>query len=206
MNVRLRSVLGAAVALFCSSSINGSAANERQEIAHLYKQAVAGDKAAVEDCIARLEAVIGRESHNQLARVYLGSAYTVRSRDLPFGSEKLKTLKNGLAIMDDAVGAAPNDGHVRLVRALTTDSLPFFLGRRQATRDDFAALITLATKNPGHFSDDDLQTIYFSAGNRASADGDSARAINLWREALRHPADPEITVKTKRALANKEAL
>jgi hypothetical protein len=148
------------VALLCfaSVSITGSA-TEEQQIAAWYKRAVAGDREAVEKCLGFLEAAVKAHPENQLARVYLGSTYTLRSRDMGIGPAKLAALKQGLALMDSAVAAAPDNPRVRLVRALTTDSLPFFLGRKQSTRDDFDVLAKMAARSPQKFSEDDLAVI-----------------------------------------------
>ncbi len=148
-------------AFVASLFLHGAAAAESDadQIGALYRRAVAGDKAAVEECIASLEAAVKREPENQLARVYLGSAYTLRSRDMSFGSAKLATLRQGLTTMDNAVAAAPKEPRVRLVRALTTDSLPFFLGRKQSARDDFKLLADIAARSPEKFSADDLAVI-----------------------------------------------
>lgn len=196
-----RSIVLAIITLVCCSPALADANVEQQEIARLYKRALAGDKPAVEQCIAKLEAALKREPQNQLARVYLGSTYTLRSRDLGFGPNKLKVLKQGLVVMDEAVSANPQDGHVRLVRALTTDSLPFFLGRRNATRQDFETLVATARKTPGQFTEGDLQVIYFNAGNVARSDGDAPRALDLWREAARHPTDHELAEKVNVSVA-----
>ena len=134
-------------------------ANEREEIAKLYQAALGGNREAVDPCIAKLEAAVKVDPSNQLARVYLGSSYTLRSRDLGFGPSKLQTLKQGLAEMDAAVLAAPRDPHVRLVRAMTTDALPFFAGRRQSTDDDFKWLGAAAKQTPGVLSEGDLAVI-----------------------------------------------
>jgi hypothetical protein len=61
--------------------------------------------------------------------------------------------------MDEAVAAAPDEPHVRLVRALTTDSLPFFLGRKKSSRDDFDWLGKKAAQSPQTFSEGDLAII-----------------------------------------------
>jgi len=134
-------------------------AKEEEEIARLYKAGVAGDKQAVEKCIAFLEATLKRQPSNELARVYLGSAYTLRSRDMGFGPGKLAMLKQGLALMDAAVAAAPHNYRLRLVRGLTTDSLPFFLGRKQSTREDFELLAAIARRDPAQFTAGDLQAV-----------------------------------------------
>ncbi len=173
---------------------------DAEEIARAYKRALAGDKQAVESCIKLLEVAVAQQPANQVARVYLGSAYTLRSRDLSFGPGKLATLKQGLAMMDAAVTAAPDNPRVRLVRALTTDSLPFFLGRKQSTAADFEWLVASARANPQQFTEGDLQTIYFSAGNAAKVRGDHAQAIALWKQAALHPADAGIRAKISAAL------
>ena len=98
--------------------------NEQKEIQDFYRRGLAGDQDAVNQCIDKLEAVLKIEPANQLARVYLGSAYTLRSRDLGFGPKKLSTLKRGIAVMDDAVAAVPDDPKVRLTRALTAEACP----------------------------------------------------------------------------------
>ncbi|MDQ6912313.1 MAG: hypothetical protein M3119_10735 [Verrucomicrobiota bacterium] len=136
-----------------------AAPNEQKEIPALYRRAVAGDKDAVNQCIERLEAALTADPKNQLARVYLGSSYTLRSRDLGFGPTKLRTLKKGLACMDEAVAASPNEYKIRLVRALTTSSLPVFLGQRTNSKNDFEWLAQMAKKNPDRFESDDMQII-----------------------------------------------
>lgn len=145
--------------LFFAVASTIAAVPDEEAISRLYKRAVAGDKSAVEECVSSLEAAVQAQPANQLARAYLGSAYTLRSRDLSFGPAKLTALRHGLATMDQAVAAAPEDGPVRLVRARTTDALPAILGRKQTTREDFAWLAKAAARSPDKFSRDDLATI-----------------------------------------------
>lgn len=177
-----------------------AAPNEQEEIQEFYRRGLAGDKEAVEQCIAKLEAVLTNRPGNQLARVYLGSAYTLRSRDLGFGPRKLQTLKRGLALMDEAVTAQPNDPKVRLARALTTAALPGFFGRGAQSRKDFALLAGTADQSPEQFDDGDLQIVYYNAGLAAKASGEHARARTLWEKALRYPIDRTIVEKTETEL------
>ena len=95
---------------------------------------LAGNAQAVIDCIATLEQMTGHAPDDQLGRVYLGSAYTLRSRDLGFGKAKLDALRKGIALMDEAAAAAPGDASVQLTRAVTNEALPAFLGRRYVAR------------------------------------------------------------------------
>ena len=145
---------------------SAAAASEQSEIQQLYRRGLHGDKDAVDRCIEKLEAVLAREERNQLARVYLGSAYTLRSRDLGFGPKKLSTLRHGLALMDEAVAAAPNEPKVRLARALTTSALPGFFGRKSESRKDFELLKDLAQRDPEKFDAGDLQAIRENTGDK----------------------------------------
>jgi len=190
------SIIGATLIL----SVSSATPARQQEIAELYRRGVSGDKAAVEQCIEKLEAVLKDQPNNQLARVYLGSAYTLRSRDLGFGPKKLEALKRGLATMDEAVAAAPDEPKVRLARALTTSSLPAFFGRRSSSRKDFELLAETAQRAPAKFEAGDLQIVYYNAGLAAKAAGDRARAVALWREAQRHPENPSLVPKIEDAL------
>jgi hypothetical protein len=154
--VRKLFIIGAALLTFASSSL---AQPQQKEIAELYRRGLKGDKGAVEQCIAKLEALLEQQPTNQLARVYLGSAYTLRSRDLGLGPKKLRALKRGLAFMDEAVAAAPNEPKVRLARTLTTSALPAFFGRRTESREDFELLAKEAERAPERFNQDELAAI-----------------------------------------------
>jgi hypothetical protein len=83
----------------------------------------------------------------------------LRSRDLGFGPKKLQALKQGLVLMDAAVGAAPNDPKVRLARALTTSALPGIFGRRTQSGQDFELLAKEAERAPERFEQADLTVI-----------------------------------------------
>ena len=178
----------------------GAAPNEHEEIQALYRRGLAGNAAAVEECIVKLERVLTTEPANQLARVYLGSSYTLRSRDLGFGPRKLATLKRGLAIMDEAVAAAPRDPQVRLARALTTDALPKIFGRASESRKDFEMLASLAEAEPQKFDEGELQTVFYYAGRAAEAQSDHVKTATLWKKALQHPGNPELAGKIHAAL------
>ena len=174
---------------------------EQKEIMELYRRGLAGDAKAVEECIAKLEAVLKTQPTNQLARVYLGSALTLRSRDLGFGPKKLQTLKQGVAVMDEAVAAAPNEPKVRLARALTTSALPSILGHAASARGDFLLLAEAAERNASAFEEGELQLVFYHGGEAAKKKGDTQKAIRFWKEALQHRSDPKITEKIEAALA-----
>ena len=177
------------------------ASPDEREIEELYRRGLMGDKEAVEQCIAKLEQGLRAEPNNQLARVYLGSAYTLRSRDLGFGPKKLQTLRQGLRVMDESVANAPDDPKVRLGRALTTQALLGIFGRAGESRKDFAQLAELARTAPARFSAADLQIVYYNAGLAAKTAGNHAGAVELWREGLRHGSDAALKQKMEAELA-----
>lgn len=139
--------------------VTAFASGAEDEIRQLYRRALGGDKSAVEPCIAKLQVALKEESGNQLARVTLGSALTLRSRDMGFGPTKLRTLNEGVAAMNTAVAAAPNDAHVRLIRALTLDALPSLLGHKGETRADFAWLKEVVAEHPERLTPDEQRTL-----------------------------------------------
>lgn len=154
---RYRWINGLAIVALATACIR--AATEA-DIAPLYKRAVAGDKRATEQCVTLLEDVVKEQPNNQVARVYLGSAYALRSRAMSFGFAKLSTFRRAMALMDDAVAAAPENPRVRLVRALTCDPLPAFLGRRQVAHEDFTKLAEMAKRFPENFTPGELKIVH----------------------------------------------
>lgn len=198
---RVRSIWFTAGAVLCIAGSACSATPEEREIEELYRRGLMGDKAAVEQCIAKLEEGLRAQPHNELGRVYLGSAYTLRSRDLGFGPKKLQTLRQGLRVMDEAVANAPDDPKVRLGRALTTSALPGIFGRSAESRNDFLRLAATAKKAPGMFEPAELQIVYYNAGLASKANGNDAQATELWREALRHGSDAALKQKIEAELA-----
>ncbi len=153
------------------------------------------------DCIATFEQVLTTSPDNQLARVYLGSAYTLRSRDLGFGQAKLDALRKGIALMDAAAAAAPENASVQLTRAVTNQALPVFLGRSALARQQLNELVAQVEKNPERLKPADRQFLYLKAGEAAEHARDTERALHLWQRGLTINADAKLTAEIKSALA-----
>jgi hypothetical protein len=170
-------------------------------IADLYARGLGGDQQAVISCIAALEARHAVRPNDQLVCVYLGSAWTLRSRDLPFGPGKLSALRQGMSLMDEAAARAPNDARVRLLRAVTYEAFPSILGRRQIARRELEDLVGVIEKSPGQLQPADEQLLYLNAGEAARKAGDKARAGELWRRGLAINAEAKLTQEIRQALA-----
>ena len=173
-------------------------------VATLHARGLAGNAQAVIDCIAALEKRLADAPNDQLARVYLGSAWTLRSRDLGLGRAKLDTLRKGLALMDEAVAAAPGDADVALTRAVTNEALPIFLGRRKVARAQLNELLALVGKDPAKPGPADRQLLYLNAGEAARHAGDKERARDLWERGLTITADAKLNAEIREALARLE--
>ncbi len=176
------------------------AAVDEPAVASLYGRGLAGDKQAVIDCIEALEKVLAAQPNDQLARVYLGSAYTLRSRDLPFGKAKLDALWKGNRLMDEAVAAAPDHASVRLLRAVTYEAFPVILGRRKIAREELEGLVATVEKNPEKLRPADRQLLYLNAGEAAKKAGERARAAELWQRGIAINADAKLTPELRTAL------
>lgn len=167
------------------------------EVVQRHELGVKGDKKVVLDLIADLEKQTKVEPVNQLLVAYLGSAYTLRSRDLFPGPSKLKFLKLGLQTMDQAVEAAPADVAVRFIRAINNYQLPAFIGRRDNARQDFQTLLQAIEKPEikAGLHPDTLQAIYYYAGLASKQLDDLAKARLAWAEGLK--ISPESTLGLK---------
>ncbi|CAN5350574.1 hypothetical protein BH20VER3_BH20VER3_20850 [soil metagenome] len=193
------------VALACGAlvcfKVEAQTGPDRSAISALYARGLAGDAEAVVECIAALEQVLATSPDDQLARVYLGSAYTLRSRDLSIGPRKLTTLRKGIALMDEAATAAPQNARVQLTRAVTINAFPAFLGRRKAAREQLEKLVAEVEKDPAKLSGTDRQLLYLNTGQAALSAGDRKRATELWQRGLMIEGDAKLTAEIKAALA-----
>jgi hypothetical protein len=157
-----------------------------QDVQRRHDVAVAGDKKIVTDLIADLEKWTGQHPEHHLLRAYLGSAYTLRSRDLFPGPSKLRYLKDGLKLMDDAVAAAPQEISVRFIRALNNFNLPAFLNRRDNARSDFKILLTEVSQpsTATHLNLQTKQAIHYYAGLVHRQLNDLPTARSSWEAGL----------------------
>lgn len=195
MRRHLFALLGAALVLPGALALPNDPA-----ISALYARGLAGDREAVTACIAALEKLLVAQPNEQVARVYLGSAYTLRSRDLPLGPAKLRALRKGIALMDEAAAAVPDNGNVQLTRAVTNEALPVFLGRRKVAREQLEQLVAQIEKDPAKLAPADQQLLYLNAGEAAKKAGDPVRARELWQRGAALKSDPKLTGEIETAL------
>ena len=138
-----------------------------QKIQARHEKAVAGDTKETASLTTDLEKWTKEQPDNHLLQAYLGSVYTLDSRDAWPGPGKLTYLKNGGKELDAAVAAAPDNPAVRFVRAIDYFELPAIFGKRQTARDDFQLLVKQiegVVKTPYVLNLETQQAIYYYAG------------------------------------------
>ena len=152
------------------------------------EKAVKGDEQETKALTADLEKWTKEQPDNHLLQAYLGSVYTLDSRDAWPGPGKLTFLRNGGALMDAAVAAAPDNPAVRLVRAIDYFELPAIFGKRQTARLDFELLmkqIEGVEKSPYTLDVATQQAIYYYAGMSFYQLSDYDQAKDAWGRGLK---------------------
>jgi len=159
-----------------------------------HEKAVKGDTKETKALTADLEKWTKEQPDNHLLQAFLGSAYTLCSRDAWIGAGKLTYLKNGGKEMDAAVAADPNNPAVRFVRAINYFSLPAIFGKRQTARDDFQLLVKQVegvVKTPYTLNVETQQAIYFYAGLSYRQLDQPEQAKEVWTRGLKlNPTSP----------------
>lgn len=168
------------VAPAASDGFDGPVAEARKE----HDRGVGGDAEAVLRAIELLQKRLETEPDDQLARVYLGSAYTLRSRDMRMGPGRLEALRTGGRLMDEAVAAAPDDARVRLVRAVNHINLPAIFNRRQSAREDFVYLLGRVGGDECDLNEAERQAVYYFAGLSFRQMGQREQAREAWEQGL----------------------
>jgi hypothetical protein len=152
------------------------------------EKAVNGDTKETKALTADLEKWTQEQPTNYLLQAYLGSVYTLDSRDAWPGPGKLTYLRNGGKQMDGAVAAAPDNPAVRFVRAIDYYELPFFFGKGKTARDDFQILLKQIDgeiKTPYVLNIETRQAIYYYAGLSFKQLSQFPQAKETWRKGLK---------------------
>jgi hypothetical protein len=168
------------------------------------EKAVKGDTKETKALTADLEKWTQEQPTNYLLQAYLGSVYTLDSRDAWPGPGKLTYLRNGGKWMDGAVAAAPDNPAVRFVRAIDYYELPFFFGKGATARDDFQILLKQVDgeiKTPYVLNIETQQAIYYYAGLSFKQLSQTPQAKDAWERGLKLDPNSPLATKIKAELA-----
>jgi tetratricopeptide (TPR) repeat protein len=164
------------------------------------EKAVNGDTKETKALTADLEKWTQEQPTNYLLQAYLGSVYTLDSRDSWWGPDKLTFLRNGGKWMDGAVAAAPDNPAVRFVRAIDYYELPSLFGKGKTARDDFQILLKQIDgeiKTPYVLDTETQQAIYLYAGKSFYQLSQYPQAKDAWQRGLKLDPNSALAVKIK---------
>lgn len=143
------------------------------------------DEKVIDSYIARFQAKLDADPSDQLAKVYLGSAYTLRSAASPWGPKKLDYLKKGGRMMDEAAGAAWENPRVRFLRGANGYKVPKRFNRRPVAVEDFTYLLPIAIKGGHGLSVRERQAMLYYAWRTFDEEGRKENAATARAHCVR---------------------
>jgi hypothetical protein len=169
-----------------------------KQIQARYEKALNGDTKETKALTTDLEKMVDDQPTNYLLQAYLGSTYTLDSRDSWPGPGKLTFLKKGGQWLDGSVNSAPDNPAVRFIRAMDYYSLPFFFGKGKTARDDFQLLLKQIDgeiKTPYILDIKTQQAIYYYAGLSFKQLDQVPQAKDAWQKGLKLDAKSDLGKK-----------
>ncbi len=172
-----------------------------------HNQAAFGGKVArkliqqTKDC---LEKVLAVEPRNAFAKALLGSAVVVSAREPFWPGAKIKRVRDGIVIMDEAIAMNPDDADARFTRASNNLFLPGFFDRRDVVEEDFRWLQARADR--GEFPIEFRQYVFLYHGLAWKRWGEKERAEKLWKSGLAIDPKTRVAEELRKEMAGKSAL
>jgi tetratricopeptide (TPR) repeat protein len=153
------------------------------ELGRLYHdKAAGGDADAVDMGFRCLDKLLIIDTANVVALADRGDLWAMRARDSWWPPNKWSSLRKGAADLDLAVGLAPDNMMVRMVRGMNALAAPGFLGRLSIALEDFIVLL----KHPA-FPEQSKElrvSIYYYAGVAHKRADDYDKARELFKKAI----------------------
>lgn len=152
----------------------------------MFYDAVAGQDGALRSSTALLERLGGETSQDPQVIAYLGGCRLLAAPGAVLPWEMGRLSKEGLALQDRAVAAAPDDLEIRALRGLSNYQLPGFFGRGMVAAEDlaFAAPRAPAAVRAGALEPRIGAAVLYHHGLVLGRSGDRPSAEAAWREAV----------------------
>ncbi|HEU0012382.1 MAG TPA: hypothetical protein VFQ45_01790 [Longimicrobium sp.] len=104
--------------------------------------------------VQRLAPAAADAEERATLEAYRGALVTLRARHAFWPRQKLRHVREGLAVLDAVVAAHPRHAEARYLRLVSCYYLPRFLGRGWSVREDFARLGALLPSVRGRYPRD----------------------------------------------------
>jgi tetratricopeptide (TPR) repeat protein len=174
---------------------NGSEKNIEiflEQVTSLRKDALGGNKKAVQDMQQLLERARADYPGHPLVDAYYGLTMILIAKDKTSPLGKLKGTKAGLKILDEAVSAAPQDGRIRLLRGRAAYRLPEkYFQRSQTVIDDYTFLIDREMHEEGFLKTENYLQLLYELGEVYCRIGRNQAAIICWKRLKNETQDPD---------------
>ncbi|MGJ8677124.1 MAG: hypothetical protein ACSHX0_06385 [Akkermansiaceae bacterium] len=136
-----------------------------------HKKCISDNTAFIDEQIVKFEARLAHNPGDNLAKAYLGSACALRAKASFWGMTKLKYLKRGRKLLEQAVASAPTDPRVRMVRAIAYYKVPTRFDCRPTAITDFEKLLPTAIDVKSSLKINERQVILYYAYLTFSEEG-----------------------------------
>ncbi|MBI2838094.1 MAG: hypothetical protein HYX75_07260 [Acidobacteria bacterium] len=121
--------------------------------------------------------ITSQDKEYAVARMYLGSLWTLKALHSWFPPNKLKFVQEGVAIMDQTIEANPRQPLLRYIRLSNNVNLPSFFNRTDTCRDDAVFLIgACAQPDSCTLTASQLTNVYTLLQRIYEAAGDTVKA------------------------------
>jgi tetratricopeptide (TPR) repeat protein len=130
-----------------------------------HNEGVAGSKEAVQRAQALFKSLHEQYPDNAAVKAYYGSTLALMARDANRPSDRLGLAKQGLALLDEAVAAEPEERSLRMLRGKIAHRLPEqFFHRADTAIEDYAMLIGHELENPGSLEQTTYAQLVYELG------------------------------------------
>jgi hypothetical protein len=126
----------------------------------------------------------GDRARLNLVRAYRGAILVAHAKHGFNLNRKMRLLKAAAPILDSAVAAEPDAAEVRYLRLVSGYYLPFFLGRKAAVREDFAALARILPGVTDRFPPRFYLSVAGFVRDEGDLDAESAARLSRAMEAV----------------------
>ncbi|MCH5583951.1 hypothetical protein MK805_03110 [Shimazuella sp. AN120528] len=175
------------------------------QLVPLHKDALDGNKKAVQDMHQLLEQVRSDYPSHPITDAYYGITRLLMARDTTSLLNKLRWSKAGLKLLDGAVSAAPQDGRIRLLRGRTAYRLPKkHFNLAETIIEDYTFLIDRGMLGEGHLETENYLQLIYELGEVYCRIGRNQDALMCWKILQYKTKDPDFLYLLKLKLKSLE--